>query len=44
MDRYKFQGSYNGSMISEEHINYTIGEVSFIGFANNSLKKSDLSR
>jgi SPP1 family phage portal protein len=45
MARYKFQGSsYTSSIIGEEHIEHILGEVPFIEFANNSIKKSDLSR
>lgn len=45
MDRYKFQGiSYTGSHMDEEHIDHTLGEVPFIEFDNNLIKKSDLAR
>ncbi|APM41326.1 phage portal protein [Clostridium kluyveri] len=45
MDRYKFQGSsFSGSIIEEEKIVHSLGEVPFIEFANNSIKQSDLSR
>lgn len=45
MDRYKFQGSsFSGSIIEEEKIVHSLGEVPFIEFTNNSIKQSDLSR
>lgn len=46
MERWKFKGSYTGDEIVEEHenINHDLGNVPFIEFDNNSLKRSDLSK
>lgn len=46
MQRWKFQGSYIGAEVIEayEEIKHKLKEVPFIEFANNLLKKSDLSR
>ncbi len=46
MKRWKFKDSYTGDEIIEEHesIEHTLGDVPFIEFANNSLKRSDLSK
>lgn len=46
MERWKFKDSYTGDEIVEEHeiIKHTLGNVPFIEFANNSLKRSDLSK
>lgn len=46
MERWKFKDSYTGDEVDEGHenINHTLGSVPFIEFANNSLKRSDLSK
>ena len=46
MERWKFKDSYTGDEIVEEHesIKHNLGNVPFIEFANNSLKRSDLSK
>lgn len=44
MQRWKFEGSYSGAEVEYEDIKHNLKEVPFIEFANNSLKKSDLSR
>lgn len=46
MERWKFKDSYTGDEVVEEHesIKHPFGSVPFIEFANNSLKRSDLSK
>lgn len=46
MERWKFKDSYTGDEVDEGHenINHALGNVPFIEFANNSLKRSDLSK
>ncbi|WP_343101381.1 phage portal protein [Romboutsia sp. MSSM.1001216sp_RTP31141st1_G3_RTP31141_220114] len=46
MERWKFKGSYTGDEIVGEHESFKhyLGNVPFIEFANNSLKRSDLSK
>lgn len=46
MERWKFKDSYTGDEVVEEHesIEHPFGSVPFIEFANNSLKRSDLSK
>lgn len=46
MERWKFKDSYTGDEVVEEHerMEHPFRSVSFIEFANNSLKRSDLSK
>lgn len=46
MERWKFKDSYTGDEVVEEHesIEHTLESVPFLEFANNSLKRSDLSK
>nr|DAP48623.1 MAG TPA: PORTAL PROTEIN [Caudoviricetes sp.] len=46
MERWKFKNSYTGDEVVEAHenIKHILGNVPFIEFANNSLKRSDLSK
>lgn len=46
MERWKFKDSYTGDEVVEEHenIEHPFESVPFIEFANNSLKRSDLSK